>query len=628
MGGSGRDRGVTRTAVRKAVMSATDGSSTLARQTLWRVAIRIGAVVTFATIVSYWHVSSGLEEQALEQLEKYVEQRRVRESTVFTLARNNLEAFADAYRREYRLQLQEIGTTGPRIRFDELFETREDATTRVRERVFEEIGISGFIGKHVPIDDELRRRLVVAVDVLAQYGPAWRSRFANLYTITAENAVLMYWPDQPWALNASDWEIHAKLALAVNNRDGIIVVGEKDQPKPEHSEWSDLYFDYGINEWMVSTIEPVTAGDRYLLSVGHDILLSELFERVLSSDIEGTYNLIFREDGLLIAHPRFMEAIQAQSGALSIQDAGDDHLGRIFELARQTQPNQVIVDNDADDEFLAVTRLHGPGWYLVTVYPQAIVASRAFETARLILVLGAAALLLEIAILYWVLNKQVANPLRGLIGATKRVASGQFDANLDVRRNDEIGQLARSFNVMAQEIEAREATLNERSVTLADLNAQLAHELEERKRAEEEIARQRDALHQSEKLNALGGLLAGIAHELNNPLSIVIGRSMMLEEKLRDTGTAKGSARCGVRPSAASKSSRLSSPSPVARSNHGHRPKSARSSARRWNWSDTGCAAPASKSSKICRTTFRRSSPTATNSPRCSPTLWSTPSMR
>jgi len=516
-------------------MGSAEGSSTLARQTLWRVAIRIGAVVTLATVVSYWHVSSSLEEQALEQLEKYVEQRRVRESTVFTLAREDLDAFADAYRREYRLQLEEIGTTGPRIRFDELFEKREDGTTRVRERVFEDLGISGFIGKHVTIDDELRRRLVVAVDVLAQYGPAWLSRFANLYVVTAENAVLMYWPGQPWALNASDWEIHAKLALAVNNRDGIIVVGEQDQPAPKQPEWSDLYFDYGVNEWMVSTIEPITAGDRYLLSAGHDILLSELFQRALSSDIEGTYNLIFREDGLLIAHPQFMEAIQAQSGALSIQDAGDAHLQRIFELAKQRLTDQVILENEADDEFLAVTQLRGPGWYLVTVYPKAIVASRAFETARLILVLGAVALLLEIGILYLVLNKQVANPLRGLIRATKQVASGRLDTELEARRDDEIGQLARSFNVMAQEIAAREAALNDRSATLADLNVQLAHELEERKRAEAEVARQSEALHQSEKLNALGGLLAGIAHELNNPLSIVIGRSMMLEEKLRDT---------------------------------------------------------------------------------------------
>lgn len=80
------------------------------------------------------------------------------------------------------------------------------------------------------------------------------------------------------------------------------------------------------------------------------------------------------------------------------------------------------------------------------------------------------------------------------------------------------------------------------------------YDLTERRAIDEEIARQREALHQSEKLAALGELLASVAHELNNPLSVVVGQALLLKETATDKAIADRAEKIG---SAADRCSRI-----------------------------------------------------------------------
>jgi PAS domain S-box-containing protein len=59
-------------------------------------------------------------------------------------------------------------------------------------------------------------------------------------------------------------------------------------------------------------------------------------------------------------------------------------------------------------------------------------------------------------------------------------------------------------------------------------------DLSEMRAVEDEMARQRDVLHQSEKLSAFGELLAGVSHELNNPLSVLLGQAILLKDSAKD----------------------------------------------------------------------------------------------
>jgi PAS domain S-box-containing protein len=99
--------------------------------------------------------------------------------------------------------------------------------------------------------------------------------------------------------------------------------------------------------------------------------------------------------------------------------------------------------------------------------------------------------------------------------------------------------------------ERRLVTLDRREITVITsarplqrgnrhLGLVMFSDISELKRAEAEIARQREALHQAEKMSAFGSLLAGVAHELNNPLSVVVGRAVMLQEATDDPRVVAG----------------------------------------------------------------------------------------
>lgn len=118
-------------------------------------------------------------------------------------------------------------------------------------------------------------------------------------------------------------------------------------------------------------------------------------------------------------------------------------------------------------------------------------------------------LLLVALVLTFLTQTLIHAPLRRLLRHTERVVEGDLEGRIEVLGSDELNQLGRSFNRMTSHLQKTQGELRE-------LMQGLEAKVEERTREIEEI---QSRLSHSERLAALGQLVAGIAHEINNPLT-------------------------------------------------------------------------------------------------------------
>ena len=123
-----------------------------------------------------------------------------------------------------------------------------------------------------------------------------------------------------------------------------------------------------------------------------------------------------------------------------------------------------------------------------------------------------------------IMSRIVLNPINELTRGVKEFGEGNFDFRLKPSKFDEINEVVDAYNYMAFQLhdlyDSLELKVQERTLAL--------------KRANEELKEAQAMMVHSEKMRSLGELVAGIAHEINNPVNFIHGNIVILDKYVKD----------------------------------------------------------------------------------------------
>lgn len=479
------------------------GPSSLTTRTLLLLGAAVGGIIIVAGCVTYYFVFRAVEERALVHLRQYGAERvQLIENELAEIPRN-LHIAADAYVRRYK----KPDPPDFLKRWDHLFAYFPDGCWRSKKEYSSDYEYSPlWVHKDVgpSPDDDFKRRILIMEEVCHTFQPGWVHDFRSLYGFTNDKqAVIGFDP----AL--AGWIYYQPADYPVNTEEFGYMATRAANPQRK-MVWTGTTSNQGNNASLVSIVLPIELDGRHVMSVGHDMLVGNLIGETQRLEVPGMKHMIFRDDGRMIACPGRAKEIFDGQGRLNMKTAGDPVWKALFTAIEGRKGRDFADYEPATDLHFVVRRLAGPDWIYLTTMPRSLLREQAFQSTQWVLWTTLASLVLELMLLGVILQRSIADPVRQLVVATRKLAAGETGVVFDFTRKDELGQLASAFNHMVGRVGERDAALREEKASLEARVAERTSELAAALQQQTELA----------KLKT--DFVSLVSHEFRTPLGVIM----------------------------------------------------------------------------------------------------------
>jgi methyl-accepting chemotaxis protein len=254
------------------------------------------------------------------------------------------------------------------------------------------------------------------------------------------------------------------------------------------------YYMFDGTEILITSLAvPIKKNGRCIGVVGVDLALTKLQSAVQAvKPYEGSLAAVFSNEGIVAAH--FDTSRIGKSMSVTETDLGGVYLPQFVSAVKNGSGyfyKNTVSGNGEETRYwvtvvpLSVGNTTTP-WAMAIAVPENVINAPIIRMIKLSIIISAAMLLL-IAAAAFLIARSISNPLKYMMKIFTCVGEGDLTQQLDIRRKDEIGEMASVFNGTMERIKKLVVTIKNQSSALFDIGNELASNMTETAAAVNEI---------------------------------------------------------------------------------------------------------------------------------------------